>query len=326
LPDRSQWWQQHDEAVDHAIAVIEELERSGVTVRTLALDIADLQAARVLLKPDLLGLPAIRGVVHAAGAVRGRLIEELDAESVEETWHAKVHGALVLHELFPPGSIDEMVLFSSTAPLVTLPGGTAYAAANTFLDALAAYRRALGADTTAIAWTVWRNMGMGRLTTDGLLSMQAQGFGDITPTEAHQAWDYLHSTDDGYALVVRPTAPPPAGRRPLFEHIVDPQVENSAATSDAVAAVLLRDLPPEQVFDAALAEIQGQVAAVTGLPLERVDPDRPFTDMGLDSVMSIAVRGRLQIGTGVELPASVMWTHTTPAALAQFMTATAASA
>ncbi|MEU7475022.1 type I polyketide synthase [Lentzea sp. NPDC042327] len=324
LPPRSTWEEQHDDATRRAIGVVEELEGQGVNVLPLALDVTDADAARAVLTPDFLRMPPIRGVVHTAGAVHGRLVDDLDEESIRETLHAKVLGAVVLHELFPPGSIDEMVLFSSTAPLVVLPGCTAYAAANSFLDGLAAHRRHRGGNTTSIAWTVWRDTGMGKLSADGLQSMEAQGFGDITPSEALRVWNCLHTTDDGYALVVRPTAPPPGGRRALFEHVRDPRNGESRGGSAAEPVTLLRDLPADEVSDAAMAVIRSVVAAETGVPEHRIEPERPFSDIGLDSVMGIAIRGKLQQGTGVELPAGILWTHPTPAALTRYLVTTAA--
>ncbi|KZB82341.1 hypothetical protein AVL48_10510 [Amycolatopsis regifaucium] len=324
LPDRSSWSEQRADTVRRAIEVIEELESAGATVRPLALDVTDFEPARAALTPEALGLPEIRGVVHAAGTVRGCLVDAFDEGLARDTLHAKVKGALVLHRLFPPGSLDEMVLFSSTAPLVTLPGVTAYAAANTFLDGLAAHRRGRGTDTVAIAWTAWRDTGMGRLNADSLQSMQAQGFGGITPTEALQVWDCLHTVDDGYALVVRPVGPPQGGRRALFEHVVDP-VDPMRDGRTSTPQASLRDLPEEEIHDAAMTEVCRLVAEVTGVPVERVEPDRPFSDIGLDSVMSISIRGRLQQSTGVELPASVMWTHPTPDTLARYLAKGAAS-
>ncbi|WP_306750755.1 type I polyketide synthase [Saccharothrix yanglingensis] len=325
LPPRSTWDEQHDAATRRAIGVVEELESQGVSVLPLALDVTDADAARAMLTPDFLRMPPVRGVVHTAGAVRGRLVDDLDEDAIRETLHAKVLGALVLHELFPPGSIDEMVLFSSTAPLVVLPGCTAYAAANSFLDGLAAHRRHQGGNTTSIAWTVWRDTGMGKLTADGLQSMVAQGFGDITPSEALRVWNCLHTTDDGYALVVKPTTPPPGGRRALFEHVRDPRNgESGEGTATTESAALLRELPADEVYDAAMAVIRSVVAAETGVPEHRIEPERPFSDIGLDSVMGIAIRGKLQQSTGIDLPASVLWAHPTPAALTRHLSAMAA--
>ncbi|WP_410604689.1 type I polyketide synthase [Amycolatopsis sp. lyj-90] len=317
LPDRALWRDAQDEAQRLAISTIEELERAGATVRPVALDVTDDQACRALLAPDVWGMPPIRGLVHAAGAIHGCLIDELGDSAVRQNMHAKVKGALVLHDLFPPGSVDFMVLFSSTAPLVTLPGVTAYAAANVFLDGLAAHRRRRGDKTSAIAWTAWRDKGMGQLNADSLLSMREQGFGGITVSEAHEAWNCLHAVDDGYVVVVRPTTPPAGGRNSFFEHVADRSIGEKQ--EQPPVGSLLRALPPESLFGAALDEVRRQVADETGLSLSQVEPDRPFIEIGLDSVMNISIRGRLQQQTGIHLPASIMWTHPTSAELARYL-------
>ncbi len=127
---------------------------------------------------------------------------------------------------------------------------------------------------------------MGKLTADGLHSMEAQGFGDITPSEALRVWNCLHTTDDGYALVVRPTTPPPGGRRALFEHVRDPQNgKPGEGTATTEPTTLLRELPADEVCDAAMALIRSVVASETGVPEHRIEPERPFSNIGLDSVM-----------------------------------------
>ena len=109
---------------------------------------------------DELGLTRVRGVVHAAGVVDNRFIGELDEPSLRDVMGPKVLGATVLHELFPPGTLDFFVLFSSAGQLLHLPGQAAYAAANAFLDGLARHRRVGGhRETLALAWTSWRGLG-----------------------------------------------------------------------------------------------------------------------------------------------------------------------
>ncbi|KOV78370.1 hypothetical protein ADL03_40100 [Nocardia sp. NRRL S-836] len=78
--------------------------------------------------------------------------------------------------------------------------------------------------------------------------------------------------------------------------------------------------------DAAMAVIRSVVAAETGVPEHRIEPERPFSDIGLDSVMGIAIRGKLQQSTGIELPAAILWTHPTPAALTRYLSAMAEGA
>jgi 6-methylsalicylic acid synthase len=257
--------------------------------------------------------------VHAAGTYSGRVIDELDTPTVHTALHAKAGGAWVLHELVPPGALDFLVLFSSTAPLVVLPGGSAYAAANSFLDGLAVHRRLHADDTKAIAWTVWRATGMGaHISQLDQEAMETQAFGDITISEALRAWEYADATDAVYNVVVRPTQPPSGSpRKPIFEHIENPTT--ITPSNDGHAEVTLTGLASDELPSAVAAEVHQNLATETGIPIDRIEPDRPFADLGVDSVMAIAVRGRLQRSTGLDLPVTVLWTHPTPDALTRYL-------
>ncbi|MGW7514397.1 type I polyketide synthase [Streptomyces sp. NPDC054796] len=328
LPERCHWPEQTDPAILRSIGTIEDLEQLGVTVQPRSLDITDPEAARILTRPEELGLPPVRGIVHAAGVYSGRVIDELDEGTIRTALHAKARGAHTLHRLFPPGTLDFLVLFSSTAPLVVLPGGTAYAAANTFLDALAAHRHQHTPDTApetapetkALAWTVWRDTGMGaHITPLDHEAMKAQAFGDITAAEALRAWDHAHAAVHPQTVIVRPTrAETP--RKPLFEHVSDPEAAAEGEDAPEQGATSLRGLGPEDLPPAVAAEIRRHVATETGIPAERVEDDVPFADLGLDSVMGIAIRGSLQRSTALDLPVTLLWTHPTPAALTRYLT------
>ncbi|MBV9822452.1 MAG: SDR family NAD(P)-dependent oxidoreductase, partial [Actinobacteria bacterium] len=115
---------------------LEALRERGVEVHPVSLDIGDPEQVSKVL--TTLAMPPIHGLVHAAGVLDNRLLGTVDEQSLRTVLHPKAAGAWVLHELFPPGSLDFFVLFSSCGPLLGLPGQASYAAANAFLDALAA--------------------------------------------------------------------------------------------------------------------------------------------------------------------------------------------
>lgn len=130
----------------------EALEAAGVTVRIVSADISDRDAVAWAL--DGLELPPIRGVVHAAGVVDGQFIHTFDDDSLREVLRPKVFGALVLDELFPAGSLDFFVLFSSARQLLRRPGQVAHAAGNAFLEGMARRRP----DVLSLAWTSWAEL------------------------------------------------------------------------------------------------------------------------------------------------------------------------
>ena len=169
MPARTDWADD-----DRRVQALRRLEAGGVSVHTIACDITDLTATRSALAA--LRLPAVRVVVHAAGTEHSALLHRLDETRLREVMRPKVDGALVLHQIFPPGSTDFHVLFSSAGPLLGLPGQAAYAAANAYLDALTAHRRAGGhRETVSMAWTSWHGMGMATAAQATDVELAARG-------------------------------------------------------------------------------------------------------------------------------------------------------
>ena len=115
------------------------------------------------------------GIEGDKGVEAGALLTDTTADDLAATMHPKVNGARVLHEMFPPGQLDWMVLFSSCGYLAGFPGQGAYACANAYLDAFAHHRRALGDRTTSVAWTAWRGLGMG--SASGFVAAQLDALG-----------------------------------------------------------------------------------------------------------------------------------------------------
>jgi 6-methylsalicylic acid synthase len=316
LPPRDTWEDLTDPREIARVAEIRSLERLGVTVTTVALDIADAEAARKLLSLAALGLPPIRGVVHAAGVLDDRTLRTLDEESLRTVMRPKVKGALVLHEMFPPGSLDFFVLFSSCGQLLGLPGQAAYAAGNAFLDALAAHRRAAGdASTTSFGWTSWRGMGMSTSSAVIDAELAARGTSDISATEAFSAWWLADRHALPYAAVLRTIPLGPGERRPpLLSELDDPPPEPDAAAPADDAPWL--GLPAGELRDFLLAEVRRQVSAETRLSVEEVEAGRPVAEMGVDSVMTVRIRRGLERRFRLQLPATLFWDRPTAEAVA----------
>ncbi|WP_034485759.1 type I polyketide synthase [Actinomadura oligospora] len=315
LPPRDTWTDLTDPAEVARVEAIREMERLGVTVATVALDIADAEAARKLLSPAALGLPPIRGVVHAAGVLDDRTLRTLDEESLRTVMRPKVKGALVLHELFPPGTLDHFVLFSSCGQLLGLPGQAAYAAGNAFLDALAAHRRAAGdTATTSLGWTSWRGMGMSTSSAVIDAELAARGTSDISATEAFSAWWLADRHALSYAAVLR-TVPLGPGdlRPPLLSELHDAPPEPSGPSAGEEP---WRGLDPDALHAFLVEEVRRQVAEETRLSAADVDAARPVAEMGVDSVMTVRIRRGIERRFRVPLPATLFWDRPTVDAVA----------
>ncbi|ABW13010.1 Beta-ketoacyl synthase [Parafrankia sp. EAN1pec] len=314
MPPRATWADD-----DPRAASIRRLEAAGVTVHTVAADVTDLAAIRAAL--DVARLPPVRGVVHAAGVVHGELLRRLDDTRLREVLAPKVDGAWVLHQLFPPGSTDFFVLFSSAGPLLGLPGQGAYAAANTFLDVLAAHRRTAGhCESVSIAWTSWQGLGMATSgdTTD--MELAARGTTPISPDEALRAFDQTAAAAASAARAGAPGSPLVAVLGLARGHTGPrPALLSELATTDAAAPADVPDwigLRGNELADHLLGVVGGRVAAVLGTGVTGLDPNQPLTEAGVDSLLAASVRIALEREFGIALPATLLWNHPTVVAIA----------
>ncbi|MFI0481368.1 type I polyketide synthase [Actinomadura sp. 9N215] len=319
VPPRSEWGRTADAETRRRVEDIRALEARGVTVLPVALDIADEEQAARVLDTDALGLPPIRGVVHAAGVLDNRLVPDVDEDSLRAVMRPKVDGALVLHRLFPPDSLDFLVMFSSCGYLLGMPGQASYGGANAFLDALAAHRRAAGcAGTVSLGWTSWRGMGMAvNEVVDA--ELQARGVSDISAAEAFDAWDLAGRHGGAHYAVLR-TLPPDPSVQPLPLLADLPADETDGAHAAEPGTDGLADLPPDRLREVLRDEVGALIAGE--MKLDRIlDPGRSLVEQGLDSVMTLLVRRRLERRFGRPLPAALLWHRPTVAAIAEHLAA-----
>ncbi|MDB5743018.1 MAG: polyketide synthase-like protein [Polaromonas sp.] len=143
-----------------------EFETQGAQIQVFSADVADPAAMARVVADCQRHFGAINGVFHAAGTLEDALIASKTPESIERVFMPKVHGAQVLHALFPPGTLDLFAVFSSTSAYLGVAGQVDYAAANAYLTSLAASRP----DGLSIQWGVWSDMGMA-----------ARAYGKATP-------------------------------------------------------------------------------------------------------------------------------------------------
>ncbi|GAA1018277.1 hypothetical protein Aple_034820 [Acrocarpospora pleiomorpha] len=306
-----------------APALTAELTALGTRVTMAAADAAD----RAALAAVLAAIPQkhpLTAVVHASAVVDDGLIESLTPEQVSRVLRPKMDAAWALHELTRDHDLAAFVLYSSAAGLLGGPGQGGYAAANAFLDALAAHRRALGLPGVSLAWGLWeRPTGVtAHLTGADRARAARAGLGALTTEEGLALFDAALQLDQPVLvparLDLRPRdEPPPA----LLRTLIRP-VRRSARTRAETGPVLahrLARLPGERREEAALAAVTAEVAAVLGANAATIAPDRPFNDLGLDSLTAVELRNRLDTVTGLRLPATVTFDHGTTGALTAYL-------
>ncbi|MEV6809834.1 SDR family NAD(P)-dependent oxidoreductase [Streptomyces sp. NPDC051129] len=319
-------------AAEGAAELAAGLRAEGADVTVAACDAADRDALAALLA----AIPADRpltAVVHAAGVLDDGVLGSLTPQRLAGVMAPKAVAARHLHELTRDLPLSAFVLFSSASGVLGSAGQGGYAAANSYLDGLAVHRRAAGLPATSLAWGLWHQErgGMaGGLTEAERDRITRAGFGAIEPAAGLALFDAALRRPDPVLVAARfdlPLLRPRAQNPdfpPVLRGLVPPARIPSAAAPAAPAAgdgppLADRLLPLDDAGrESLLLElVLTQAAAVLGHSSPRAVPaDRPFTESGLDSLAAVEIRGRLDAATGVRLPATVVFDHPTPAALA----------
>ncbi|MFD9909429.1 type I polyketide synthase [Streptomyces sp. NPDC059063] len=291
-----------------------ELTGLGVRVDIVACDVTD----RSALERTLAELPAPSAVIHTAGVLADAAVEGLTPRRLEKVLRPKADAALHLHELIQdPDCL--FVLFSSVAGLVGNSGQGNYAAANAVLDALAHHRRTLGLHGTSLAWGLWEGdegMGAGLSATD-LTRIKRSGFAPLGVEQGLALFDAALAGDEAVLAPVRLNESARAEDVPAI--LADLVAPPSGRTTDTLRARLAA-LPEAERDRAALEFVRETAAAVLSYESpEEIDPDREFGAVGLDSIGTLDLSRRLSAGTGLRLPATLVFEYPTPAGLASHL-------
>ncbi|MFE7134698.1 type I polyketide synthase, partial [Streptomyces sp. NPDC057638] len=309
------------ESAPGAGALREELVRAGADVRVVACDVADPVRMRELTA----GLAEpLAAVVHTAGALDDGVITALDGERFERVFRPKVDAVEALDALTREAGAA-LVLFSSAAGLLGHAGQGNYAAANAFLDAVAARRHAAGFPAVSLAWGLWEEASAltGHLTADDTGRMARDG---IAPIDSEQGMRMLDAALAGGRAVVAPVAVDRAGLRtavregrlaPVWRTIAGPA---GPAPRETARAALPADLAAQDP-GSQLGVLTGLVRREAALVLGRsgtggIGPTKAFREIGFDSLTSVELRNRLTAATGVRLPVTVVFDHPNATALA----------
>nr|WP_281873415.1 type I polyketide synthase [Nocardia sputorum] len=313
------------ERADGVGELVAELTGLGARPRVLACDVADRAAVRALLD-ELADGPELTAVVHAAGVLDDATLHALTPDRIERVFAPKVDAALHLDELTRDRNLSAFVLFSSIAAVLGSAGQGNYAAANSVLDALARRRVAAGLPAVSMAWGPWSQHG--GMTADlgraGLERLSRMGFRPLTESDGLALFDRAVGADtplvaavdfDTAALSAQARAgllPPPL--RSLVA------VPRRAAGGGGELAERLASAPPDRHDAIVLEFVRGQVAEVLGHATgDLIEADKPFSELGFDSLGAVDLRNRLTKATGLRLPSTLAFDHPTSAAVARLL-------
>ncbi|MEV6236204.1 SDR family NAD(P)-dependent oxidoreductase [Lentzea sp. NPDC051838] len=285
------------------------VEKVVLASRRTGCDVGDRAALERLLAET-----PVDAVVHLAGTLDDGVISSLTPERLEGVWRPKAEAALHLHELLPD---VPMVFFSSAAGTFGGPGQANYAAANAFLDALAAHRRARGLPAVSLAWGLWADdSGMtGHLGDADRARMARSGVRPIGAAEGLRLFDAALRSREAVVvpmpLDMAALRAQGGGLHPLLRGLVRVRAESRAPLGETLRTAA----DPRQVL---LDLVRGEVAGVLGLP-GRVASERTFKDFGFDSLTAVELRNRLSAAIGLRLPPTLVFDHPSPGALADHL-------
>ncbi|MGH3769930.1 MAG: beta-ketoacyl reductase, partial [Pseudonocardiaceae bacterium] len=238
-----------------------------------------------------------------------------------------VDGALNLHHLTQHTNLDMFVLFSSAAGVLGSPGQANYAAANAFLDGLAAQRRAQGLSAVSMAWGVWDGGMAAGLGQAGAGRVRG-GLRALSPVEGMALFDAGLRAGDPVLVPMRldvETVSRDGGVPSLLRGLITqdhPAANSATVTEQQPVAIRLHTLPKDEQARVLLELVLAATATVLGHSCaDMVNPDHAFWDIGFNSLTAIEFRNRLADATGVRLNAAVVYDQPTPRVLADHLLA-----
>jgi acyl carrier protein len=313
-------------------AAIRELESRGARVHYAVADVGDGEQLRAALRNvDAQQWPPLRGVVHAAGIGHAEKLVDLDLAAMRDVLRPKVIGTWELHQALAGRPLDFFVMFSSATHQLGLlgQGVAAYSAANAFLDGMAHLRRARSQPALSLCWGPWTQVGMAAQTGN---DERLRGFGiaGIPPEEGLRALGHFLGKDRAQVWVL------PVDWAKLFEADTDlarsPWLSEVAAAAglageseDARARRLaflesLRSAPAKARHKLLVEHIQAHVVDVMRLESrDAVDWRRGLFEIGMDSLMALELKNRLQASLGLSIPATLAFNYPTVDAIGGYL-------
>ncbi|MEV0918456.1 type I polyketide synthase [Streptomyces sp. NPDC049967] len=299
-----------------------ELAELGAEVTVAACDVADRTALAALLA-DVPDKHPLTGVVHTAGVLDDGVIPALTPERLDRVLRPKVDAALALHELTRGSDLAVFALFSSVAGVFGSGGQGNYAAANSFLDALAQHRRSTGLPGTSLVWGPWQQSGgmTAELRGADLRRMARSGLVPLRTEEGLALFDTAVGSRDAILVAARldpetgaaPGAPLSRipGHGPVRRALSEPEGGDSLPRR-------LAGTPAGEHGALLLSEVRKEAAAALGYTEgeSAVEADRPLAELGLDSLAAVELRNRLAKMTELALPVTLLFDHPTPRAVA----------
>jgi acyl transferase domain-containing protein/NAD(P)-dependent dehydrogenase (short-subunit alcohol dehydrogenase family)/acyl carrier protein len=304
-------------------AVLRNLEAAGAKAVVRKTDISVPGDVDALLQEIRTTMPPLRGIVHAAGILDDAMVPSLSPAKFETVMAGKVNGALLLDERIKPGELDFLIYYSSVAGVLGNSGQGNYAAANAMLDALAQAQRARGIPAICIDWGTWSEVGLAAVSDNRGARMAHQGLRPLSKTEGAVLLMRILGEAPGRAIAMHFDADawcrahPGAKRSELFAKLLSQNSTTGHEGNDFAAS--LQNLSGEALRVVLVPWLRQQVASVLRLDVERIPFDKPMRALGLDSLMALELRNRLERNLHLKFSATLVWNYPTISAVATYL-------
>ncbi|MEA5619315.1 SDR family NAD(P)-dependent oxidoreductase [Cronbergia sp. UHCC 0137] len=301
---------------------IEALEAIGAKIIINQADISQKDQLAAVLTDIQDNHPPLRGVIHAAGILDDGILQQLTPERSHRVMNPKVTGAWNLHQLTKNIPLDYFIMFSSAASLLGSPGQGNHVAANTFLDALAQYRHHQGLPALSINWGVWSDIGAAAKRQVSH-QMSSRGIGEIIPDQGIDILEFLLTQSSPQVGVIPINWSELLKQKLSSPFFADFYNQTSVTTNENQTSQLIQQIQSlgiKERISYLRTYLQTEVSRVLGsLSSQLPDVQLGFFDMGMDSLMMVELRSRLETGLQQTIPSTILFEHPTINALAEYI-------
>lgn len=300
-------------------------DQYGCQIEVATADVADAHGVAKLLATHA-DRPPLAGIVHAAGELGASPMSAQDDAEIDRVFAGKVWGAWHLSEAARDLTLDFFIVTSSIASVWGSFGQTAYGAANAFLDGLSWSLRDRGVAATAVNFGPWASAGMA--DAQARARLEERGVATLSPADALAGLTDAIAGGQAQAVVARVDWArflplyEQTGRRGFLAELNDElpqQLSPSSAGGPTDLVKRLTDAPVQQRRRLLIGYLRDAVAEVTRVDVDEIREDAGFFDVGMDSLMAVELRRRIETGVGREIPATLAMDHPRIDAVADYL-------